>query len=194
MIDFKKISFRKAAKSDQELLKSWFNKPHVKKFWDNSSEMWENVVSNLNGKKILYDYWIGFFEKEPFCLIITSDASEYDPNAPGSENILLPYIEPKGKTWTIDFMIGEESFLRRGLSYITLNKFTETHKDVSAFLIDPEASNTKAIHVYEKAGFNKIGSYKPKKGYFSGLEHLIMKKKTRCKMIKLKFIKSNLYD
>lgn len=177
MIDIKSISFRKLKKSDSELLKSWFNKSHVKEFWDNSSEMWENVESYLNGHKILYDYWIGFFDKDPFCLIITSDASENDPNAPGSDNCFLPWIEPQGKTWTIDFMIGEESFLGRGLSYQALCKFTEEQKEVSAFLIDPELSNTKAIHVYQKAGFEKVGSFIPKTGYFSGLEHAVMKKK-----------------
>lgn len=54
MMDFKKISFRKAIKSDQKLLKNWFNKSHVKEFWDNSSEMWGTVESYLNGHKILY--------------------------------------------------------------------------------------------------------------------------------------------
>ena len=139
--------------------------------------MWQNVLSYLNDDKILYDYWIGLFENDPYCLIITSDASENNPMAPGSDNHFLPYIETNGKTLTIDFMIGDESFLKKGLSYLTLNKFTETQKDVSAFLIDPEISNKKAIHVYEKAGFEKIGSYIPQKGYFSGLEHFVMKKK-----------------
>lgn len=176
-LDYQKISFRKAIKSDEKLLKDWFNKSHVKEFWDNSDEMWQNVVSYLNENKVLYDYSIGLFENTPYCLIITSDALENDPNAPGSDNHLLPYIEPHGKTITIDFMIGEEKFLGTGLSYITLNKFTDTQEGVSSFLIDPEASNTKAIHVYEKAGFKKVGSYTPKKGYFTGLEHYVMKKK-----------------
>jgi RimJ/RimL family protein N-acetyltransferase len=179
--NYQKISFRKAAKNDLELLKAWFNKPHVKEFWDNSKEMWENVESYLNGHKVLYDYWIGLFEKAPFCLIITSDASEKDLsekdlNAPGSDNNFLPYLEPHGKTWTIDFMIGEESFLGRGLSHIALLKFTDDQRSVCSFLIDPAASNTKAIHIYEKAGFKKIATFIPKEGYFASVEHILMKK------------------
>ena len=172
-----KITFRKAVKSDEGLLKSWFSKNHVQEFWDNSTQMWENVRSNLHGHKVLYDYYIGFFEETPFCLIITSDASESDPDAPGSDNNFLPWIEPGEKTWTIDFMIGEESFLKRGLSYLALRKFTEEQNRINSFLIDPESSNTKAIHVYKKAGFEVIGSYVPKVGYFSGLEHIVMKKR-----------------
>lgn len=173
----KKIFFRAAKKADLELLRAWFNKSHVKKYWDNSTEMWENVESYLSGNKVLYDYWIGLYENISFSLIITSDASENDPEAPGCNNSLLPFVEPIGKTWTIDFMIGEEAFLGKGLSYLTLNEFTENQEEVTAFLIDPEISNLKAIHVYEKAGFEKVGSYTPDSGYFSGIEHLLMKKK-----------------
>jgi hypothetical protein len=49
-----KITFRKALISDEKLLKQWFEKPHVQEYWDNSPEMLENVLSYLNGKKILY--------------------------------------------------------------------------------------------------------------------------------------------
>jgi RimJ/RimL family protein N-acetyltransferase len=176
-LDYKKITFRKAQKFDEKLLKIWFNKPHVQEFWDNSPEMWQNVISYLNGNKILYDYWIGSFENMPYCLIITSDATDNErSNAPGLDNHLLPYIDPQEKTLTIDFMIGEEAFLEKGLSYLTLNKFTDIQEGINSFIIDPEASNAKAIHVYEKAGFKKVGSYTPKKGFFSGLKHNIMKK------------------
>ena len=124
-ITSKKISFKLAKQSDLNLLKSWFNKSHVKEFWDNSNEMWENVESFLNGNKILYDYWIGLYENLSFSLVITSDASETDPSAPGSDNHLQSWIEPNEKVWTIDFMIGEEAYLGKGLSYLTLIKFTD---------------------------------------------------------------------
>ena len=177
------ITFRKAIKSDEDLLKKWFQKPHVQEFWDNSPEMWQNVESYLNGNKVLYDYWIGSLGDEPFCLVITSENDpdapglENDPNVPGSENHLLPYLEPQGQTWTIDFMIGEEAFLGKGLSHGALREFMAEQRGVAAFLIDPEATNAKAIHVYEKAGFLVVGRFTPKAGYFAGMEHLMMKLK-----------------
>lgn len=96
-LDCQKITFRKAIKSDEKLIKSWFNKPHVKDFWDNSDEMWQNVLEYLNGNKMLYDYWIGLFENRPYSLIITSDASENDPNAPGSDNIFFHTLNLMGR-------------------------------------------------------------------------------------------------
>ena len=61
-------------------------------------------------------------------------------------------------------MIGEEKYLGEGLSYLTLNKFTEMYNEIDSFIIDPEVTNLKAIRVYEKADFKKVGSYIPKKG------------------------------
>ena len=182
-LEQKVISFNKACKADTNLLKQWFQKPHVQKFWDNSPEMWQNVESYLNGHKVLYDYWIGSLAGQPFCLVITSDASdddsETDSAAPGSDNSLQEYCEPHGKTWTVDFMIGEEAFLGKGLSYLALKAFMQQQKDIVAFLIDPEATNTKAIHVYEKAGFKEVGRYTPGTGSFAGKEHLMMKRRMK---------------
>lgn len=48
--------FRQASKADRNLIHSWWNKEHVKKFWDNSPSMWGNCEDFLNGKKDLFDY------------------------------------------------------------------------------------------------------------------------------------------
>lgn len=176
--NLEKISFRKAVRSDLPLLKSWFDKPHVKEFWDISPEMWENVDSYLNEHKVLYDYWIGSLGGIPYCLIITSDAKEMEPSAPGSDNRFLPWLEADGLNWTIDFMIGEEVYLGKGLSFLSLEAFTQSQKNISAFFIDPEVNNAKARHVYAKAGFLKVANFTPQIGSFSGLEHVLMKKKT----------------
>ncbi|NGX63994.1 MAG: hypothetical protein KR126chlam6_01418 [Candidatus Anoxychlamydiales bacterium] len=67
------------------------------------------------------------------------------------------------------------------LDYLTLVRFIELHNEIDSFLIDPEISNLKAIHVYEKTGFKKVGSHIPKTGCFSGIEHIIMKKECKIK-------------
>jgi len=169
------ITFRKASFSDQMLLNAWFNKPHVTQFWDNSLEMNNNFANYLNGVKKLYDYWMGFYDEKAFSLIITSDAQEMDPEAT-EENPFLPFIQFNEKGMTLDFMIGEEDFLGKGLASKTLQLFTAFQNQVDVFFIDPQISNAKAIHVYEKAGFISVGSYIPQKGYFSTLDHVIMKK------------------
>lgn len=177
--DHSKITFRKALKADdKELIKSWFKKPHLKGYWDNSEEIWDNFESYLKGQKSLYDYWICSYDKAPFALILTSDASEPRLDQRQAPDHVVPWLEPEGMTWMIDFAIGEKSFLGKGLSSITLQRFAETQEpNITAFLADPEVKNEQAIHVYEKAGFVKVGTFIRGKGFFKGKPHYLMKMK-----------------
>lgn len=85
----------------------------------------------------------------------------------------MPFLESDGKTLTLDYLIGNKKYLGKGLSYLTINEFKNFLDDqVSALLIDPESNNTKAIHVYEKAGFNKVSTFVPDEGDFSGKSHI----------------------
>lgn len=161
------ITFRKCLLSDEKLLKQWFNRPHAQEFWDTTPEMWENVESYLHGKKILFDYWLGDYEGKPFCLVITSDAAEPAPGETVTEDHTTKWQEAKGITLTVDFMIGEEVFLGKGLAAVALKKFAEAQdSSVSALLIDPDVNNEKAVRAYERAGFVKVCTFSRKKNCF----------------------------
>lgn len=177
-MDAKKITFKLATKANKTLVREWLDKPHVKEYWDNSKKMWDNFESYIKGDKILFDYWICYYDKKPFGLIMTSDASEPDPDTKKQLDHFIPWIEQEGTTLTIDFTIGEESFLGQGLSYETLKRFAETQdSSISAFLIDPEVKNERAIHVYEKAGFVRVSTFIRGKGFFKGSPHYLLKMK-----------------
>lgn len=61
---------------------------------------------------------------------------------------------------TLDLLIGEEKYLGRGLATGVVKGFIQSVlSDSDIIFIDPEASNTKAIHVYEKVGFKKIDDF-----------------------------------
>ncbi|WP_341749327.1 MULTISPECIES: GNAT family N-acetyltransferase [unclassified Candidatus Tisiphia] len=163
-----KISFCLAQSRDGKLIKSWFDKPHVKHYWDNSSDLLENLQNYLQGTKDIFDYWLGFYDMQPYALIMTSDANDSTPEH------LLPWVKPKEITWTIDFMIGQENFLGLGLSSMTLARFINTTKQVSTWIIDPSESNHKAISAYKKAGFKIVDSFAPSTGYFKDVPHYLM--------------------
>lgn len=165
------ITFIKADKQHLELVKEWFNSPHIQEFWGTDEYTWNNFTNNiLNNKKELFDYWIASYDHEPFSLILTSDASEDTPEH------LMPFLEPNGLTLTLDFMIGNKKYLGKGLSYLTIKEFQNfLDYQVSALLIDPESNNLKAIHVYEKSGFYKVCTFIPDEGEFSGKMHDLMK-------------------
>lgn len=94
----------------------------------------------------------------------------------------VPYLSKNGKTIALDFMIGNESYLGKGFGAQTLENFTKFFKEkvdyaFDTFLIDPGEHNPRAKHVYEKAGFNPVGEYVTKEGYFIGNKSYIMIKK-----------------
>ncbi|MBT4890881.1 MAG: GNAT family N-acetyltransferase [Rhodospirillales bacterium] len=170
------IHFRKADARDESLLLSWLAEPHVQEFWDNSIEHRNNMLGFLSGTKDLYDYWVGTRDGEdaPYCLLLTSDAND------GAAGYMLDHLNLDGPTWTVDYMIGSLEHVGKGLGAQTLEGFCEyintLTSEASAFLIDPEEGNARAVHVYEQAGFVVVNTFTPEEGSFQRLRHLLMKK------------------
>lgn len=161
--------------NDRLLIKSWWTKPHVMEFWDNSPEMWQNVENYFQGSKDLFDYWLGYLNGTPFALIM---ASEIDKNIPTTD-LYYPHLDPKGLTMSLDFMIGEEAYLGKGFAPLTLKAFAQFlyEQGVTNLLIDPEIKNHRAVNAYQKAGFEIITTFTRKKSYFTGMEHYMMQLK-----------------
>ena len=168
-----KITFRKTESKDQKLLSNWLDKPHVKEFWDNSQKQQDNLTGFLKGKKDLYYYWLGIIDQQPYSLIMTSTFGDDAPD------YVAPNLSNSGKSVSLDFMIGNVQHLGKGLGSETLKAFMDFYKnkvdqEADTFLIDPSIKNSRAIHVYEKAGFKKITEFIPASGFFKGILHILM--------------------
>lgn len=125
----------------KEFLLRWLDQPHIRE-WLHGKGL-ANLLKNLDaffGGKTECLHWIGYEGLVPFSYLLTSPE--------GDDGI------------TLDLFICEPSFLGRGLSVQMIREFLLTHfADKKKVFIDPEASNTRAIHVYQKAGFRKIGEF-----------------------------------
>lgn len=152
------LSFAKADLTHKEHIFTWLEKSHVKEFWDNSQEHRTDIIIFMEGKKqaspyyngIIYTYWIGSFNDEPFCLIMTS---EILPNEEDLPQAYRDNLATQGKTYSIDFMIGNENYLNKKLAAPTLQAFThyiknEAYPEVSRFFIDPVIANTPGLNMY----------------------------------------------
>jgi len=136
------------------LIRNWLRKPHIAQWWDEQTDHPEGGLTRrdlkkfINGEKSVFTHWIASLASRPFAYLMTSD-----PNCPECSH-LFPFLEKQGQTLTVDFFIGEEDLLGKGLSHLTLRKFAESlPQAITALILDPEASNEKAIHIYQKAGF-----------------------------------------
>lgn len=156
---------------------SWMKASHVQEFWDMSTSQANDMENFAKGKKDgLMDYWVGHYEDAPYSLLLSSDLGVETPLH------YVAYLSPTGKTFSIDFMIGNVDFLGKGLAVLTLQCFIDflQTKDpaIDRFIIDPAARNTRAHHVYQNAGFKDVGIFTPTNGFFRGLPHSMM---LRCK-------------
>lgn len=165
------MKFRKPDKEMIPMLQEWFQKPHIQEYWGTDDYTWNNLVNNiLYGKKDLFDYWVSYYDNEPLGLLLTTDATEGEPEH------LMPFVEKTGVTLTLDVMIGNDDFLGKGFAAEMIKNFLDfLGTSVTAVLIDPESRNSKAIHVYQKAGFIIISKFSPLEGEFQGKEHFLMK-------------------
>ena len=177
------IKFKKADPSHLDLIFSWLNEPHMIEFWDNTQEHKDDIVNFIHGRKQHYfygttQYWIGSIDDEPFCFLL-SDILLPDQDLPA---LYRSYLSTQGNTIALDFGIGNKKRLGQGLASPTLAAFVQFYHDkvdqqADTFLIDPDANNPRAKHVYHKAGFDEVGTYDPEAGAFIGQTSYLMVKK-----------------
>lgn len=178
-----KIKFRKVTGEDKQYIFRWLAEPHVKAFWDNSQNHRDDIAIFADGRQEpspyfngIFTYWIGLVNDEPFCLIMTSEIA---PSQTDLSELWRSHLSKKGKTFSLDFMIGNPKFLGKGLGSPTLESFIKFVTDevdpaVDTFFIDPEESNTRAKHVYEKAGFECVSDFRRDGNGRKDVRHFLM--------------------
>ncbi|MBX3710201.1 MAG: GNAT family N-acetyltransferase [Gammaproteobacteria bacterium] len=178
------IRFEKAATQHQDIIFSWLSEPHMQEFWDNSQEHKDDILNFIHGRKQYYfygttQYWIGYINDQPFCFLLSDQILK---NQNDLSDLHREYLSTNGHTISLDFGIGNKNFLGKGLAVPTLKAFTEFYKNnidsnADTFFIDPNTNNPRAFHVYEKAGFEMIGYYYAKQGFFKEEKSCLMVKK-----------------
>jgi hypothetical protein len=133
--------FAPAEPSQRDLLHRWFEQKHIKEWMHGVG-----LQNTLNGLEKFFlgesttTYWIGYDNNTPFAFLITS---------------------PEGKdATTLDLFICDLNYLGKGIAVPMIKKFLRSHfSHLKRVLIDPEATNTRAIHVYQKVGFKIVGEF-----------------------------------
>lgn len=163
-----RIEFVRASLGYLQDVRSWLEEPHVREFWDNSPNHKGDIKIFMEGRKTpspyfegIYDYWIGLYEGRPYALMMTSEVLEDDSDLPKPWR---PHLSQTGKTFSIDFMIGDPKYVGKGLGAQTLNDFMkffiqQIEQKADTFIIDPAQNNPRAKHVYEKAGFRSVDDF-----------------------------------
>ncbi|MCB1111721.1 MAG: GNAT family N-acetyltransferase [Chlamydiales bacterium] len=161
-INKRKLAFYPVEEKHRGIILDWFDKTHVKQWF--YGEGLENTRTKLhlfingikNNGEYSFEHWIAYIDDQPFGFLMTSFVEgPYNPD----DHINKWYEEGK-KLITLDLLIGAEEYLGKGLGHQMIQEFLiEKFSHVDRVLIDPSVSNTRAIHVYEKAGFRKVEQF-----------------------------------
>lgn len=136
-----RFTFKPVEAKDRSLIHEWLVKPYIAE-WIHGVGL-QNTLNGLEGYfqgESNTIYWIGYDNDTPFAFLITS---------------------PEGKdATTLDLFICDLNYLGKGIAVPMIQEFLINHfSKMKKVLIDPEATNTRAIHVYQKVGFKIIGEF-----------------------------------
>jgi aminoglycoside 6'-N-acetyltransferase len=160
------INFEPLNGSHFHLLLKWLEMPHVKKWWDQKIHWTPELIQEKYGSYVKGYKWEQG-RKKPFqAYIITANNNPigyiqsynaYD--FPREDSILLQGL-PKSLA-ALDFFIGEDEYLGKGLGSESLRQFLKEYIDpiYQACFVDPDIMNIHAIRSYDKAGFRAIRAF-----------------------------------
>jgi RimJ/RimL family protein N-acetyltransferase len=151
-----RFNFKPVDLAQRDLVHHWLTAPHVAEWFYGKGlqNTFRHLDEFLEGTS-QSQYWLAYDRNHPFAFFITSQVTK-----PNDE--LTRWCSEEGDAITLDMLIGDTAYLGKGLSHILIQEFlTGQFSDVVEVLIDPEATNLRAIHVYQKAGFTVVGKFIP---------------------------------
>ncbi|MBA3816070.1 MAG: GNAT family N-acetyltransferase [Parachlamydiaceae bacterium] len=133
--------FKPMEVKDRPLVHKWLVQPYIAE-WIHGI----GLQNTLNGLEKFFQgesdttYWIGYDKDIPLAFLITS---------------------PEGNdATTLDLFICDLNYLGKGIAVPMIQEFLLSQfPNVKRVLIDPEATNKRAIHVYQKVGFKIIAEF-----------------------------------
>lgn len=151
------LSFEQLSRDHFSLLLKWLNKSHVKKWWDQDIVYTYEIIEEKYSS-----YTEGYKLENSIKKPISAFIIYLDDKPIGYIQIYNTYDFMRTKSLkdlprslgSVDFFIGEEEYLRRGIGVEILKVFD--YQNFEYILVDPDINNIAAIKTYEKAGFKKI--------------------------------------
>ncbi|WP_068469864.1 GNAT family N-acetyltransferase [Candidatus Protochlamydia phocaeensis] len=151
------LTFAYMMENQKPLLIKWLAQDHIRE-WLHGKGL-QNTLNDLDqffAGSSLCKHWIAYSNGIPFGYLITSEVQKDS----AEDADLAQWCQEEGRAITLDLFICDKRFLGKKLAVPMIQSFLLNHfSGVAEVLIDPEATNARAIHVYEKAGFKIIGEF-----------------------------------
>lgn len=148
----KQFVFKPLIKTDLNLLRQWFNKPHVREWWtdaltpDEINEKYGNRI----GDSVVCPH-ITYLGEKPIAFIQYYWASKVGEGWWPNEDDC---------TVGIDQFIGEEDYINKGYGTLLIRQFItflhQQHPMIKKIITEVDPNNLRAKRCYEKVGFHPV--------------------------------------
>jgi RimJ/RimL family protein N-acetyltransferase len=159
------FTFKYAVEDQRDLIHGWLQQDYIAQ-WIHGQGL-QNTLNGLekfflfraqgndpDRNTLFTQHWIGYDNDKPFVYLLTSNVLK------NSDDEYAKHCELDGPAITLDIFISDKDYVGKGLATQIIREFLlSKHSDVAEVLIDPEKSNTRAVHVYQKAGFTIVGEH-----------------------------------
>ncbi|TAK77030.1 MAG: GNAT family N-acetyltransferase [Gammaproteobacteria bacterium] len=153
--------FKPAIEPQRALIHGWLQQDYIRE-WIHGQGL-QNTLLGLekffqqktpDSQSTITQHWIGYDGNKPFVYLLVS------PVLKSADNEYANYSEMEGRAITLDIFIGDREYLGKGLASEVIKAFLLSQcLDVAEVFIDPEKSNKRAVHVYQKTGFRIVGEF-----------------------------------
>ncbi|MEQ8402372.1 MAG: GNAT family N-acetyltransferase [Roseitalea porphyridii] len=153
--DTEAITIRPVTKADLPMLAQWLARDHVRQWWGDVDTQIGRLRAKLDGRDSTRPF-IFELEGAPAGYV---QYSFFDDDRTPAQLAETPWLDllPNGAVG-IDLFIAEAGSLSKGLGSAVVRLMAEMlwQKGHRLILIDPDATNTRAVRAYEKAGFHPV--------------------------------------
>ena len=146
------ITFLPLVRDHLPLLRQWLREPHVAEFWQEPAdevEFRDKYLQKLQDRGVR-PYLI-CLDAQPIGYIQCYEAKKLGggwwPDAPEGQ-------------WGVDQFLGDPSLVGKGLGAAILRQFVAqlfADPAITEIITDPDPENGRAIRMYEKVGFSRMG-------------------------------------
>lgn len=160
-----RFTFKPAQEPQRELIHGWLKQDYIAR-WIHGVGLQSTLTGlekffaytaegkSLDRQMTITQHWVGYDGNRPIVYLLSSNVFKSE------DSEYAKYSLTDGPMITLDIFLGDPEYLGKGLATRLIKDFLLGQcSDVTEVFIDPEQSNERATHVYEKVGFKKVGEF-----------------------------------
>ncbi len=157
------IDFRPVTAADYPMLRRWFDSAHIRHWWGEAETALGNIKAMVEGRDTTRPH-IFDVDGEPAGYIQSWSVCDEIEGGHAAEAPWL--LDLPRDAAGVDLFIRDESMLSKGIGTAVLRAFLGRlfEEGSQIVVIDPDASNSRAVRAYEKAGFVAYDRFRDEKG------------------------------